>query len=754
MPTLTPPLPSATPLLAPLTVGDLPTFELSVLPNTPTGRVLELFDEHPEAIGTLVQGPDRLIGILSRARLMERLSQPFALELYTKRPIQVLQDAINPTPGLVDAHDSIPAAAQQALARPPERVYEPIVVRHTTGRLALLDVRTLLLAQSRQLELANTEIQERRAVAEQSSVAKSEFLANMSHEIRTPLTAILGFAENLLESDLPETERRSAVRTILRNGEHLLEVINDILDLSKIEAGKLDVELLPVSIVQLAADVCSIMRVRAEAKQLPLRLIYASPVPEAIQADPTRLRQILINLVGNAIKFTSRGEVSVIVSCLPHDAPEPRLHFAVRDTGIGMTPDQSHRLFEAFTQADGSTSRRYGGSGLGLAISRRLARMLGGDVTCQSQVGLGSTFTATIATGPLDVVAWYSDPSEVQLDDPHPATSELPPFPAGTRILLVEDSPDNQLLIGQFLRKLGVEVEVADNGQVGLEAALGAVAAGRPYSLILMDMQMPVLDGLSAVRQLRRQGYRHPILALTANTMAGDQQKCLDAGCDDFATKPIQRPRLHGQISALLPAVANAVWPAGLGAGKSPSTTSQAADRSPTSGRPGLAVVAGVSPQPSPPTGSPQAEDAGLANPPHPSRAGGSRGVESAIDLPTALDRVGQDAGMLAELAGLFRDSAPEQIRGLFRAVETLDRSLLKRLAHTLKNSADNLGARRATQSAWQLEKLAARGSPEELRNALASVETDLADLVSAVESLLRSQAAPRTLSDRPTPAR
>ncbi|MFM8219740.1 MAG: ATP-binding protein, partial [Planctomycetaceae bacterium] len=647
----------------------------------------------------------------------------------------------------------------------PERVYEPIVVRHSTGKLALLDVRTLLLAQSRQLELANAEIQERRAVAEQSSVAKSEFLANMSHEIRTPLTAILGFAENLLESELPETERRSAVRTILRNGEHLLEVINDILDLSKIEAGKLEVELLPVSIVQLAADVCSIMRVRAEAKQLPLRLVYATPVPETIQVDPTRLRQILINLVGNAIKFTSRGEVSVIVSCLPHDAPEPRLHFAVRDTGIGMTPDQSHRLFEAFTQADGSTSRRYGGSGLGLAISRRLARMLGGDVTCHSQVGLGSTFTATIATGPLDVTPWYADPSEVELDDPHPTTSELPPLPAGTRILLVEDSPDNQLLVGQFLRKLGSEVEVADNGQVGLETALAAVAASRPFSLILMDMQMPVLDGLSAVRQLRRRGYRHPILALTANTMAGDQQKCLDAGCDDFATKPIQRPRLHAQISALLaqcPITSHSPSPV---RDSLPSHPSQPVFQGSAAGShtPGPAMVgANLSARPLPDSSpkpletsmplSPASPDAPHCSPPD--SRGTPRGVEAAIDLPTALERVGQDCEMLAELAGLFRESAPEQIRGLFQAIEALDRPLLKRLAHTLKNSADNLGARRATQSAWQLEKLAAGGSPEELRQALAGVEIDLADLVSAVESLLRSRATPRSLADRPTPAR
>ncbi|RPI76387.1 MAG: hypothetical protein EHM42_14795, partial [Planctomycetaceae bacterium] len=359
-----------------MTVGELPAYAHHVSPLTTTGAVLELFDRHHDLVGVIVEEHGRLVGVLSRGGLMERLSQPFALELYTKRPIRVLHDSINHAPDVIPADARIHEAAHAALSRPHDRVYEPVVIAGPGPGFRLLDVHTLLLAQSRLLELANEEIQRGKEIAEQASVAKSQFLANMSHEIRTPLTAILGFAEILLDPDLPEHDRRSSVRTVVRNGEHLLEVINDILDLSKIEAGKLEVELVPTSVVQLAADVLSVMRVRADAKGLPLLLQYDGPIPATIQTDPTRLRQILINLIGNAIKFTQKGRVELRIGLLDSGEGSSRMRFDILDTGLGMTPEQRARLFESFSQADASTTRKFGGTGLGLAISRRLARML------------------------------------------------------------------------------------------------------------------------------------------------------------------------------------------------------------------------------------------------------------------------------------------------------------------------------------------------------------------------------------------
>ncbi len=700
-------------ITAGMSVGDLPACSHRVLPTTTTGTILELFDRQHDLVGVIVEDSGRLIGVLSRSSLMERLSQPFALELYTKRPIRVLHDSINHVPDVIPAKSPIHEAAHAALSRPHERVYEPVVIEGDNSDYRLLDVHTLLLAQSRLLELAHDEVRQRKEIAEQANVSKSQFLANMSHEIRTPLTAILGFAENLLDPDLPEDDRRSSVRTVLRNGEHLLEVINDILDLSKIEAGKLAVEWLPVSVVQLAADVLSVMRVRAESKGLPLILNYRGPIPETIETDPTRLRQILINLLGNAIKFTTKGRVELSIECLDAEADSPRMRFEILDTGIGMTPEQSGRLFEAFTQADGSTTRKFGGTGLGLAISRRLARMLGGDVTVRSELCQGSVFTATVSTGPLAQVKMLVDPQEATIAEPDVGDVNLSGVELNARILLVEDSPDNQLLVGFFLRKLGADVQFADNGQIGLDLALHADAEQRPFDLILMDMQMPVLDGYSAVKRLRGLGYTRPIVALTANAMGGDQQKCLDAGCNDYATKPINRARLCQQICAQL---------------NKSLVSRQAAPADETSRR----------------TQSPSAAPTRGPESVAPERKSGPAGQlpDDPIDHRVALERVGGDTEMMFEIAGMFVEMAPGMLRDLYAAIESGDCATTKRLAHTLKNSTDNVGARRATSVAYRLEKIAAEGDVAASRLAFAEIETEMARLLPALERLIQPAVA------------
>lgn len=382
--------------------------------------------------------------------------------------------------------------------------------------------------------------------------AKSEFLANMSHELRTPLTAILGFTDLLLDEagEDPEfAERNGGLRTIRRNGEHLLELINDILDLSKIEAGKLNVEQTEVSPEKILHEVIALMHVRADAKNLPLSVEFEGAVPRLIRTDPTRLRQILINLIGNALKFTEQGSVKIRMRTVRQPGGSAQLEFEVIDTGIGMTPDQMGRLFEPFTQADATCSRTFGGTGLGLAISRRLARMLGGDISVVSEYGCGSLFRLSIA---IDVAGVTDSSKPEATGNSRKGTAETPPAkPVATEprhILLAEDGPDNQRLVSMILRVAGHTLVVVENGREAVDAALQSRSEGRPFDLILMDMQMPILDGYAAVRELRSRGYDLPIVALTAHAMSEDRAKCLAAGCDDYATKPIDR---HGLLSLI-----------------------------------------------------------------------------------------------------------------------------------------------------------------------------------------------------------
>ena len=409
---------------------------------------------------------------------------------------------------------------------------------------ALVDERTRALRES-EARLRNTV-----AAATAATRAKSEFLANMSHEIRTPMTAILGYADVLLERDHLDdggAGSTEAAEIIRRNGEYLLGIINDILDLSKIEAGKLQVERIACNPCALVADVASLVAVKARGAGLALNVEYEGPLPATILTDPTRLRQILINVVGNAIKFTELGSVRLVTRFVEM-GERSSVEFDVVDSGIGMTEEQIAKLFQPFTQADASMARKFGGTGLGLTISKRFAKMLGGDlVVIHSQPGAGSHFRLSVATGELHGVQMIDDPlaaTRICEEPSVPGSSAGERALLGTRVLLAEDGPDNQRLIAHILRKAGAHVTVVENGKLAVSAALAAHAADEPFHAILMDMQMPVMDGYTATDRLRQQGYTGQIIALTAHAMAGDRQKCIDAGCNDFAVKPINRTRL------------------------------------------------------------------------------------------------------------------------------------------------------------------------------------------------------------------
>ncbi len=389
------------------------------------------------------------------------------------------------------------------------------------------------------------------AIANQSAIqanaaseAKSMFLANMSHEIRTPLTAIMGFAELMrnTESDFTDVENLDHLETIYHNSKQLLAIINDVLDLSKIEAGKMNVESIPVSINQLTDDLISLMWIRADSKSITLDARYSTAIPDFILTDPTRLRQILFNLVGNAIKFTNSGGVTVQISA---DESKKLIWLSIEDTGTGIPAQDADRIFESFTQADETTTRKAGGTGLGLHICSQLIKMLGGTIDFESTLGIGSRFMISIPFG----VAHYKmiQPNHIEAAQYH---SNLKPKPIsqpqaallnGIRILLVEDGPDNRMLISRLLTKSGADVSCANNGREAVDIINASLVE---FDLILMDMQMPVLDGYQATQTLRSQDFSIPIIALTAHSLTEDRKKCMDAGCDDYFTKPIDTPKL------------------------------------------------------------------------------------------------------------------------------------------------------------------------------------------------------------------
>ena len=442
------------------------------------------------------------------------------------------------------------------LTRPvPVSHFVSVVRGAVTGRRRLYDVRALMAKYTQELigrksveaSMRQTlqELAKSKNEAENANRAKTSFLANLSHELRTPLCAMLGFAELLKDPALSHEDRIGYVNIICRNGYQLVTLIDDILDLSKIEAGHLQLEHIVVSLPSLLSDISSSLAIKAREKGINLNFESVGEIPESIISDPTRLRQILLNIIGNAIKFTDHGSVTVKVA---HKVePEPlggRLSCTVEDTGCGIIAEAADKLFIPFSQADVSTTRKFGGTGLGLALSRRLARSLGGDVTlAATEQNRGSTFFVTVAA-PL-----AKGMTALAFEPPAAVTSSGSAVPAlkplsGVRLLLAEDAPDSQLLIERFLRIEGAEVDLAEDGAEAVKKA-----TAKDYDVILMDIQMPILDGYGATAALRGQGYLGPIIALTAHAMPGEYEKSIRAGCDYHLTKPVDRKLLIQTVS-------------------------------------------------------------------------------------------------------------------------------------------------------------------------------------------------------------
>ncbi len=405
-----------------------------------------------------------------------------------------------------------------------------------------------------ELEEKEAQLRESKREAEEANRAKSDFLANMSHEIRTPMNAIMGYADLLKraqrggENALSPQERERYLNTIGSSSQHLLDLINDILDLSKVEAGRIDVETLSVSVPRLILDVMAVMQARADEKGLALNYRPRGAQPETIETDPARLRQILINLVGNAIKFTESGSVT-ITSRVAEKGGQTQLLLEVSDTGIGMSPAQAKDIFSPFTQADSSITRRFGGTGLGLAICKRFAEAMGGDVVVASEEGKGSVFTVSLAPGEMGPMVEESVLQSLQVDGSSTEVATGRWIFEEAQVLVADDSPENRDLLKIILSEHGLSVLLAENGQEALD-----LLSQKRVDLVLMDVQMPVMDGFSAVSAMRSRGLTLPVIALTAHAMKGVREECLAAGYTDYLSKPIDFDRLMARLADDLPA--------------------------------------------------------------------------------------------------------------------------------------------------------------------------------------------------------
>ena len=536
--------------------GRLVVFEPITLDEEQVGTVVLVSDLEPlkanfrtnSLIVLAITVMASLGGYLLAARLQRIISKPilsladlsthvYQKRDYSQRAEKISNDEIGT---LIDAFNLMLDEIQQEME---ERVKAQMeLMKHRDHLEETVNERTSELKSTNlQLELTVERANLMAKQANEANKAKSEFLANMSHEIRTPMNAIIGFSELLAEEDLTE-QQRTFLSTVLVSGKSLLQLINDILDFSKIEAGRLQTEIIECNTQQFLGDVNSFLRPLALEKNLNFDILQCGDLPSIFFTDPVRVRQCLINLVGNAIKFTTEGHVFINVSTEQHHDKD-YVRFDVEDTGIGIPEEKQRTIFEAFTQADGSTTRKFGGTGLGLTITKQLTELLGGTISVSSDPGKGSVFTILLPAGvkldEIDSVNAYNIMNDL-LTEPEEDTNEPTEGRTG-RILVAEDAQANQALIRVLLGRLGHEVVIVENGKEAVEA----VEKDESFDLIFMDMMMPVMNGYDATKKLRARGCELPIIALTANAMKGDDQKCYEAGCIEYITKPIDRDRLQ-----------------------------------------------------------------------------------------------------------------------------------------------------------------------------------------------------------------